>query len=147
MRFLRVVALTLVVVGPSAALATGGPSEVNIRAPLLLRLEGQLATSRPAAQRSGFTTASFGFLGNDAASDRWLGVTDARTVGGDRFPLGKDVLDALSPFTPNLLVTGPPALVDTLRDAPPNAAVRVEGIVDRGSRIYYLRSVWVGRDG
>ena len=64
-----------------------------------------------------------------------------RTVGGDQVLNGQDVLAAVAPFAPNLFVVGPDDLLARLRDAPPGTAVRVEGIVNRGSRTYFLRRV------
>jgi len=115
----------------------------NVGPPLLLRLEGSLAPTREAVRAYGFTTVSLGFLGG-SDERRWLGVSEARTVGGDHPALGKDVLDAVAPFEPELLVTGPDALVLALRDAPDGTIVHLEGLVDRAARTYYLRRVTVG---
>ena len=41
----------------------------------------------------------------------------------------------------NLVVAGTADVVADMRDAPPGTALRVEGLVEPGSRIYYLRSV------
>ena len=109
--------------------------------PLLLRLEGVIQLTKPAAERTGSTVASFAFAGAPARETRWLGVTKARTFGGDQPLDGKDVLAAVAPFTPNFLVVGPKELVARLRDAPAGTAVRVEGLVHRGSRTYLLRRV------
>ena len=112
----------------------GGP-------PLLLKLEGVIQPTRAAVQRTGFTVASLAFAGGSTDERRWLGVTKARTVGGDQPLDGKDVLAVVAPFTPNFLVVGPKDLVAQLRDAPPGTAVRVEGLVNQGSRTYFLRRV------
>ena len=112
----------------------GGP-------PLLLKLEGVIQTTNAAAQRTGFTVTSLAFAGGRTDEQRWLGVTKARTVGGDQPLDGKDVLAVVAPFTPNFLVVGPKELVARLRDAPPGTAVRVEGLVNRGARTYFLRRV------
>jgi hypothetical protein len=111
----------------------------NVGPPLLLQLEGVVEATPAAARGKGFGVTSFGFVGSDAR--RWLAVTKARTVGGDQPLDGKDVLALVAPFTPNFLVAGPEDLVAQLRDAPPGTAVRVEGLVDRGARTYYLRRV------
>jgi len=121
------------------------PPVVDVRKPLLLRLEGVVSATREAAAETGFTATSLGFLGTETV--RWLGVTDARTVGADQFVLGKDVLAAVAPFTPNLLVAGPPELVGRLRTAPPGTRVVVEGLVARASRMYYLRRVEISSPG
>ena len=97
----------------------GGP-------PLLLKLEGVIQPTRAAAQRTGFTVTSLAFAGGSTDERRWLGVTKARTVGGDQPLDGKDVLAVVAPFTPNFLVVGAKDLVAQLRDAPPGTAVRVK---------------------
>jgi hypothetical protein len=117
---------------PSGPFPSVGP-------PLLLRLEGTIEHSAEAARGKGFTVTSLGFLGSDAR--RWLAVTKARTFGGDQPLDGKDVLALVAPFTPNFLVTGPRPLLDRLLEAPPGTPVRIEGLVDRGSRTYQLRTV------
>ena len=85
---------------------------------------------------------SLSFAGSDAQP--WLGVTDARTSGSDQPLDGKAVLEQVAPFTPNFLVAGSDDLVGRLRDAKPGTRVRVEGLVERGSRTYQLRRVDVG---
>lgn len=107
---------------------------------LLLRLDGVLTRDEAAAARVGFTVASFGFLGHGADADRWLGVTDARTVGGDVAVDGKDVLNAVAPFTPSFLASGAPEQVKALLAVPSGTAIRIEGLVDRGSRTFLVRS-------
>src|SRR5437660_9894630 len=109
----------------------GGP-------PLLLKLEGVIQPTRAAVQRTGFTVASLAFAGSSTDERRWLGVTKARTVGGDQPLDGKDVLAVVAPFTPNFLVVGPKDLVAPLRDAPPGPAVRVEGLVHQGPGTSFL---------
>lgn len=140
-RFLLVVCLSLVVRETGANDITS-PSP-NVAPPLLLRLDGVIEPSKEATRGVGFTAVSFGFLGKEAPERRWLAVTDARTVGGDHPLLGKDVLDTLAPFTPNLLVTGPPELVRQLADLPSGTSVRIEGLVNRGSRTYLIRQIEV----
>jgi hypothetical protein len=107
---------------------------------LLLRLDGVLTTNRADAEKAGFTATSFAFLGHGKDANRWLGVTDARTVGGDVPVLGKDVLDAVAPFDPSFIATGDPAQVKSLLALPPGTAIRIEGLVDRGSRTFMIRS-------
>ena len=136
--------VSVMTLAATAARSTGPPI-VDVRKPLLLRLEGVVSATREAAAESGFTATSLGFLGTTGVS--WLGVTDARTVGADQFVLGKDVLNAVAPFTPNLLVAGPPELASRLRGVPPGTRVVIEGLVDRGSRIYHLRRVEISSPG
>ena len=140
--------LPLLVLGLATAAAAGslsGPLP-NAGPPLLLRLEGVLEPSAEAARSTRLPVASLGFLGEGSDIRRWLGVTKARTFGGDQALDGKAVLALLAPFTPNLLVTGPRAIVAELRDLPPGTAVRIEGLVSRGARTYYLRRVEVTGD-
>ena len=111
----------------------------NVGPPLLLRLDGTIEESKEAARAKGFDVVSLGFLKGDER--RWLAVTDVRTVGGDQPLFGKDVLAIVAPFDPNLLVAGADDLVRKVRDAPPGTALRIEGLVSRGSRVYQLRSV------
>jgi len=141
----RLAVLVLGALG-SAALALDTLPRPNVGPPLILRLDGVLSASVEEAKRIGFTAASYAFLGtDDVAVSRWIGVTDARTIGGDNAVSGKDVLDSLAPYRPMFLVAGTPAITAQLRDASVGATVRVEGLVDRASRTYYLRSV--RRDG
>ncbi len=119
-----------------------GPGPFPSGGPVILRLEGVIEPTPDTSKRAGgFTVASFGFLGDHSEESRWLSVTDARTVGTDIAADGKDVLEAVAPFEPNLLVAGTADVVADMQDAPPGTALRVEGLVEPGSRIYYLRSV------
>ena len=144
-RFSIAVLACLAVAGGAAAQHVPGVSGAFPGPPLILKLEGVIQPTKSAAERSGSTVTSFAFAGSPAREVRWLGVTKARTVGGDQPLDGKDVLALVAPFTPNFLVVGPKELVARLRDAPPGTAVRVEGLVHRGSRTYLLRRV--DRDG
>ena len=127
----------------AAPVATAQPRGAwpNISPPILLQLEGTIHDGAEAARKAGFTMLSVGFYGYDA--QRYLGVDDARTVGPETALDGKDVLAEVAPLHPNLLVTGPPAMVRTLLDLPQGKRVRTEGLVMGGSRTYYLRSVEV----
>jgi len=60
---------------------------------------GVVAGSRRPAERKGFTAVSFAFVGSDA--HQWIGVNEARTVGGEQPLDGKAVLEQVEPFTPN----------------------------------------------
>jgi hypothetical protein len=115
-----------------------GPSP-NVGPPLILRLDGIIAESREGAVGKGFAIVSLAFSGSETR--RWLAAKDARTVGGDNYLDGKDVLNILAPFDPNLLVVGPADLVGRVRDAPAGTPLRIEGLVDTGGRTYLLRSV------
>lgn len=107
---------------------------------LLLRLDGVLASDRAAAAKVGFTVTSFTFLRHGPEADRWLGVTDAQTVGGDVPADGKEVLDAVAPFTPNFIASGDDSHLKDLLALPSGTAIRIEGLVDRGSRTFLIRS-------
>jgi hypothetical protein len=126
-----------------AKVVAGQPFVPKLRAPVLLRLVGAVEPSPGAAAARAPTVVSLGFTGAEVARRRWLAVDEARTVGGDSALLGMDVLNALAPATPNLVVVGVSALVRKLVEAPDGARVRVEGMVSLGSRLYYLRSVAV----
>jgi hypothetical protein len=136
---IRHAACLLIVLCCAVAAATQIPAP-RLGPALLLRLEGVLTTDRAAADEAGFTATSFAFLGHGPEADRWLGVTDARTVGGDVPVLGKDVLDAVAPFNPNFIASGDADQVKALLALPPGTAIRIEGLVDRGSRTFLLRS-------
>ena len=82
-------------------------------------------------------------LGGEDPRTHYLGATDARTVGGDNVLNGKDVLQIVAPFSPNFLLTGPPAMLERISRLPPHSRVVLEGLVTRGGRTYYLRSVEV----
>lgn len=99
-------------------------------------MEGTLGTER--AKVGGFTTVSLGFHGQPADVRRWLGVEEVHPIG-DYGVLGKNVLDALAPFEPNLIVVGPPADAARLLAVPAGTSVTIEGLVDRASRTLFLR--------
>jgi hypothetical protein len=141
-RLLAALALS-VALGAVDARAGGSSRPVpSIGPPLLLRLDGVLAPTRDAARAGGGTSVSLGVPGGaDGGTERWLGVTSARTIGGDQFLDGKDVLQLVAPFTPNFLVRGKPPLLERLRHAPLGTPVRLEGLVSRGSRTFHLRAV------
>ncbi len=113
--------------------------------PVILHIEGRLQDSAQAARPDGKVT-SLGFLGHSGPKNdtRFVGVTTAKTVGGDPGILGKDVLEQLAPTVPNLLLTGPPGLVDRVRHAKPGTPIVLEGLVNRSDRTYLLRTAHVG---
>jgi hypothetical protein len=117
------------------------PPLPNAGPPLILRLDGVLRPTAEAAKSPGFSVVSFAFLGDASTRERYLSVTDARTVGGDHPLLGKDVLNMVAPFKPSFLITGAPPLLDRLRGAADGTAVRIEGLVSGAGRTYYLRDV------
>ena len=133
--------LALVAAGGVLAARAGVEPPAAPAPPLILRLEGVIHHTKAGATGSGFTAVSLGFLGGTSDVQRWLGVTKARTLGGDQALNGKDVLALVAPYTPNFLVVGPEKVMERLRDAPAGTPVRVEGLVHRGSRTFYLRRV------
>jgi hypothetical protein len=134
-------ALALVVTTASLVAAQAQIPLPNVRAPLILRLDGTLARDKATARAQGFTAVTLGFLDGGPADVRFLAADDARTIGGDHPLLGKDVLNAVQPFDPNFLLAGPQPIVDQVRTLPGGTRIRLEGLVDPGSRVYYLRSV------
>jgi hypothetical protein len=133
--------LALLVLAAAVAAHAAPPLGRRLGPPLILRLDGVVATSREEAARIGFTTASFGVLG-DAASERiWLGVDDARTIGGDNAINGKDVLESVAGYEPSFMLTGAKALVAQARVLPVGTRVRLEGLVDLAPRTFLLHSV------
>ena len=139
---MRTVVLVLLTCAP-LAFADTLPPVLPGGQPLLLRLEGELLQTADEARAKGGDFATLGFLDGEGGN-RVLGIEKARTIGGDHSLLGKDVLNVLKPFEPNLLLTGPPDLVDKVRRAPPGAKVVLEGLVHRAQRTYYLRDVKIG---
>ena len=138
---MRTVVLVLVA---CASFAFGDtPTPPVLGQPLLLRLEGELLQTPAEARAKSGDFATLGFLDGEGGT-RILGIEKARTIGGDHALLGKDVLDLLKPFDPNLLLTGPPDLVDKVRGAPPGTKILLEGLLHRAQRIYYLRDVKIG---
>lgn len=140
MRLLRHAALALVFL---ATPADAGPLgwEPRLGPPLILRLDGVIATDRDEARRIGFTAVGFGVLGGEPGTRIWLAVEDARTIGGDHALLGKDVLDALAGYRPTLFLAGAKTLVARVTALAPGTPVRLDGLVDRGARTFLLRDV------
>jgi hypothetical protein len=132
------VALTLMTVGVQAARAERPWPLVG--PPIILRLDGTFQATADAARKEGFAALSVGFYGQEGVQ-RWFAVDDARTVGPDTPLDGKDVLAAVAPLWPNLIITGTPAMVESVRQLPDGDRVRMEALVLRGSRTFYLRSV------
>ena len=87
---IRTLLLTIVLaLMTTAAAAQDLPSE-TVGPPLILRLKGVVEpTPEAASHTDGFAVVSLGFLGDGAPAHRWLGVDDARTVGGDNRLDGK----------------------------------------------------------
>jgi hypothetical protein len=115
-------------------------SGFGVEQPLILQLEGFFAVDRAAAQAHGADAVIMRVAGDD----RWFSAVRARTVGGDQALDGRDVIARLTPIQPNLVVMGARELSDRLASAAVGTPVTMEGLVDRGSRSFLLRSVRVG---
>lgn len=113
------------------------PPAIGVRQPIILQLTGHFTDDREAARAQG--TDAISVLVNDR--ERWFAVDVARTVGGDPTLNGRDVLAILAPMHPTLRAVGDSALRGRLADSAPGAKIRLEGLVDRGSHTYLLRSV------
>jgi hypothetical protein len=127
-------ALTVVAV----ASARAEPPWPLVSPPIILRLEGTFHQTADAARTEGFAVLSVGLSGREGVQ-RWFAVDDARTVGPDTPLDGKDVLADLAPLWPNLVITGPTAVVESAARVPDGARIRMEALVRRGSRAFYLR--------
>jgi len=133
-RWIALVALAMATLAGARA-----PSGLGIRQPVVLRLEGHFTATRNDARTQGTDAVSIRLGDNE----RWFAVDTARTVGGDPPVSGRAVLGMLAPLQPTLLAVGDAALRRRLEEAPIGTAVRLEGLVDRGSRTYLLREVVV----
>jgi hypothetical protein len=120
-----------------AGLAAAQPRDVQTQ---IFRIEGTLAASQDEAQKAGFAALSVGFLQPKNAPTRWLGVVSARSREGDAF-LGRQTVEQLAPYSPNLLVSGPSELIAKLRELPAGTRVAVTGMLDPHSRNYLVSSL------
>ena len=136
----RALALLTVALAWLAMADAGDFRGLGIERPLILQLQGFFAADRVAAQARG-ADALIMRIGND---DRWFSAVRARTVGGDQPLDGRDVIAMLAPIQPNLIARGARELCDRLASAAVGEAVDMEGLVDRGSHSYLLRTVRVG---
>jgi hypothetical protein len=129
-----VVLLALALSSPAMVLARS--LEGRLVRPLVLQLTGRFVPDRVHARAGGADALMI----RVADRNRWFAAVLARTTG-DAPVSGRTVLDALAPIEPNLIARGPEDLANRLGDARDGATVRMEGIVDRGSRTYLLRTV------
>jgi hypothetical protein len=144
MRLSRRAVLAMLLLLALAPAGHAGPFSGRRLSPLILEIDGVIAADRDAAAKIGFTTASFGVLGQPEDLRIWIGVNEARTVGRDTAVNGKDILDDMSAYQPNFLLAGSKAQVAQLTELPTGSAVRIQGAVDRGARTFLLRSVTLG---
>ena len=107
------------------------------RQPIILRLDGHFTADQATARAEG--TDAISMRVGDV--ERWFAVDDARNMNALGFVSGRGVLASLKPFEPTLTAVGDPRLRQRLAGSPVGAPLRVEGLVDRGSRTYLLREV------
>ncbi|MCW5892426.1 MAG: hypothetical protein KIT14_18040 [bacterium] len=141
MRLTRLGAIAVLTLAASTPVLAGPDTGRPLGPPLILRLDGVVASGREEAARIGFTTASFGVLGGAPDTRVWLGVDDARTVGGDNAVNGKDVLESLAGYQPTFLLAGPKPLVAQVTSLGVGVRVRLEGLVGRRARTFLVRAV------
>lgn len=117
---------------------TARAPDPRIVRPIILELQGRFTTSREDAAAGGADAVTI----RVGDRTRWFSATTARTLS-DAPVSGRTVLSALTPIEPNLFARGGADLVHRLADTPDGVEVRMEGMVDRGSRTYLLRAVAV----
>jgi hypothetical protein len=135
---LRSLVLLIALAVPAVARAQAGMEDLS--KPQLFTIEGVLAPDQAAADKVGYDPLSIGFQGGGGAAQRWIGVVGARALGGDSFR-GKQVIEALLPKSPNLLVAGPAEIVSKLQTAPNGSRVLIQGILEPPTRNYMLDKV------
>jgi hypothetical protein len=121
----------------AAGLARAQPRDVQTQ---IFRIEATIAASQDEAQKAGFAALSMGFVKPKNAPARWLAVVGARSREGDAF-LGRQTVEQLAPYSPNLLVSGPSELVGKLRELPAGTRIAVTGMLDPHSRNYMISSL------
>ena len=142
---------TVALVGLLATLVT--PSVVHAQAAelgelnLMFGITGQMAASKDAAAKVGFQAISLG-LPQSATPDKlyWIGVVTARGWNADPF-VGKDVLGQVIGYSPSLIVSAKPALLEKIQQAVPGSRISVEGILNTESRTYLVGTVQVTPPG
>lgn len=108
---------------------------------LIVRLEGRVVPDAKAANRGGGDGLSLSFPG-PGPSVRWLSVTQIAPFGAN--PAERhQLLNALRPRNPSLVIAGPESLVDRARVAPVGARITMEGLLDQGSGKYTVSIVEV----
>lgn len=136
-------ALRLVLLAVALALpATSGAQLQMGEQHRLLSITGQVAADQKTAEQIGYDSVSVTFAKEPAAKVLWIGVVVATTWNGDAF-LGKQTLDQIQGYTPNLLAQGKPALLSQLQQAPVGSRVVVQGILDTEARTFLLGMVQV----
>ena len=108
----------------------------------VLTIHGTVAADRKAAEKIGYDAILIGFTGAPPDAARWVGVVEAEAGGVDAF-LGKELLDQLDGYSPNLLAAGKPAALAPLRNAATGSRVVLSGVLDPGSRMFLVGNVKV----
>src|SRR5262249_3104173 len=108
--------------------------------PLILHLQGTMASERAAAARLRFAAGSFAVTGREVDRRYWLGVEEVHPLG-DYPRLGKDILDDVRMYDPTFLIVGPPDLVTRFLAILPATRVTLEALTNGTSRTFYLRRV------
>ena len=134
----RLLVLAMALALPAASAAQMQMGEQN----RLLSITGQVTADQKSAEQVGYDSVSISFSKEPAAKVVWIGVVVATTWNGDAF-LGKQTLDQIQGYTPNLLASGKPALLTQLQQAPVGSRVVVEGILDQESRTFLVGMVHV----
>ena len=132
-------ALALLLASPAGPHASVGVPPIRVRQ-LILHLEGTMAPDRASAATLGFQAVSFGVRGQDPRLRLWLGVDKAYPLG-DYPVLGKDILENVRMYDPNFFAVGSREMVTRLLAVQPGTRVVLEALVDRGSRMFFLRHV------
>jgi hypothetical protein len=107
------------------------------RQPIILRLEGHFTADHATARVEGVDAIEI----RVGDVERWFAVDSARNMNALGTVSGRAVLAALAAVEPTLTAVGDARLRQRLADSPTGAAIRVEGLVDRGSHTYLLREV------
>jgi hypothetical protein len=105
-------------------------------------LKGIMGKDQNAAREAGWFPISVGFIGNDKAPERWIGVTSFLTYDGDPF-VGRENLRRLLPDDPVLLLDGPPPMMKQVQQAPAGSRLVVRGMLNPQSRIFMISGVQV----
>jgi hypothetical protein len=109
-------------------------------------LEGIVGKDQNVAREAGWFPVSIGFVGDDKAPERWIGLTSFVTWNGDPF-VGREDLRRMLLSDPTLLIAGPPDLVKQLQQAPAGSRVVVRGILNKVSRNFLVSAVKVTAAG
>jgi len=107
----------------------------------VLTIHGTVAADEKAAQKIGYDAISIGFTGAPADAMTWVGVVAAMAFDGDAFE-GRNILQTLDGYTPNLLASGKADLIAKIRNASSGSRLVINGILDP-SRNFLVASVRV----